>query len=193
MRGQGCKYCSKRYKKDTDTFIKEARKVHGDKFQYDKVVYKHTMEKVIITCPTHGEFLQTPNDHLDGCGCPKCKSSKLENTVRDFLKTMNIEFEEQKTWEWLLHNGNHQYVDFYLPDYNAVIECQGLQHFESVEFFNKNKSLDLIKQMDFNKKSLCNDNGIILYYFSNLKLNNYPYEVFEDLNNLINKIMGRSD
>lgn len=50
---------------------------------------------MIIICPEHGEFLQTPNNHLRGKGCPKCakqNNSKLEKTVETFLKDNNIKY-----------------------------------------------------------------------------------------------------
>lgn len=56
----------------TEEFIKKARKVHGDKYDYSKVEYVNTATKVCIICPVHGEFWQTPNCHLSGCGCPTC-------------------------------------------------------------------------------------------------------------------------
>ena len=57
---------------NTEQFIEKARQKHGDKYNYDKVVYVRTCEKVIITCLKHGDFLMTPNTHLCGCGCKKC-------------------------------------------------------------------------------------------------------------------------
>jgi len=56
----------------TKDFITKAKKVHGNKFIYTKVNYQLSRIKVIIICPTHGEFLQTPNNHLRGRGCETC-------------------------------------------------------------------------------------------------------------------------
>jgi len=53
-------------------FIRRARLVHGDKYLYDKTTYKKCSEKVCITCPKHGDFLQLPCNHLNGGGCRKC-------------------------------------------------------------------------------------------------------------------------
>ena len=58
---------------DTETFILKARKVHGDKFDYQKTNYVKSSLKVIISCPSHGDFQQTPNNHLSGfVGCKSC-------------------------------------------------------------------------------------------------------------------------
>ena len=56
----------------TEEFILKAREVHGDKYDYSKVEYVGQKAKVCIICKEHGEFLQTPHDHLSGHGCIKC-------------------------------------------------------------------------------------------------------------------------
>ena len=70
-----------------EEWIEKARAVHGDKYDYSKVIYTNSKDQVTIICPIHGEFWQTPDKHLQGEGCPVCKSSKLERKVRnqDFL------------------------------------------------------------------------------------------------------------
>ncbi len=50
---------------------------HGTKYNYSKVVYKGCFLKIKIICPTHGIFLQTPANHKQGTGCPKCKKYRL--------------------------------------------------------------------------------------------------------------------
>ena len=56
----------------TEEFVEKARKIHGNKYDYSKVEYKDSHTKVSIICPIHGEFLQTPNNHLNGQQCPFC-------------------------------------------------------------------------------------------------------------------------
>ena len=59
-----------------DDFIKKAREVHGDKYDYSKVEYVNNHINVCIICPKHGEFWQVPNSHLNGNGCPACVGLK---------------------------------------------------------------------------------------------------------------------
>lgn len=89
MRGQGCPKCkaiktSERCRKSYDKFVEDARKVHGDKYDYSKFKYVNSLTKGIIICPKHGEFEQLPSNHLSGKGCSKCMcetiSSKLSLT-----------------------------------------------------------------------------------------------------------------
>ena len=61
----------------TEEFIKRAREVHGDKYDYSKVEYVNSRTKICIICPKHGEFWQLPTGHLDGYGCPFCNERKL--------------------------------------------------------------------------------------------------------------------
>ena len=64
-----------------EEFINLAYKIHS-RYGYDKVVYVNSHSKVKITCPDHGDFLQTPNVHLSGSGCPSCKWEKVWNKTR---------------------------------------------------------------------------------------------------------------
>lgn len=72
-------------KKTTEQFIKNAIKIHGQNFIYNNVQYINNHTKVEITCPLHGEFLQTPKNHLNGFGCSICSGNeKLSNN--SFIK-----------------------------------------------------------------------------------------------------------
>ena len=53
-------------------FIEGARKVHGDKYDYSKAVYRGSESKICVICPQHGEFWPTANNHLNSSGCPQC-------------------------------------------------------------------------------------------------------------------------
>ena len=70
--GQGCPICGCKSGLTTEEFIKKARAVHGDRYDYSKVEYVNAQTPVVIICPKHGEFLQNPSSHTDGRGCKKC-------------------------------------------------------------------------------------------------------------------------
>ena len=90
IQGHGCPKCVKKYKKNKNEFIEEARKIHGNKYDYSKVNYVNGKTKVTIICPEHGEFEQTPSVHLLGCACPKCaikkNKNKLSLTIEQFIE-----------------------------------------------------------------------------------------------------------
>jgi hypothetical protein len=71
LTGQGCPICSNK-NVTTDTFIEKAREKHSDLYDYSLVEYKKSDEKIRIICKYHGEFSQTPNNHLEPKGCPIC-------------------------------------------------------------------------------------------------------------------------
>jgi len=174
LSGKGCPNCgiedkSKKLTSSKEDFIKKARKVHGDKYDYSKVQYVNNHTKVYIICPKHGEFWQTPNDHLKGAACPKCNLSHLERSVMNYLDENGITYDYQKRFKWL----GKQSLDFYLPDYKVGIECQGEQHFFPVDFASKGvelacKQFDKLIKRDKRKKALCEKNGIKLLYFGNV-------------------------
>lgn len=77
-------------KKTKEEFIIDAKKVHGDKYDYSKIEYFNQLTPVCIICPEHGEFWQTPKSHLNGHGCKKCGNKKCsevnKNRTRKFSK-----------------------------------------------------------------------------------------------------------
>lgn len=193
LRGCGCPECkgdriSKTKTRSREEFIERAVAVHGDKYDYSKAVYINSTTPVEIICRKHNSsFWQDPANHLQGEGCPICNSSKLENLVREILKNNSIKFEEQRSWDWLVYKTS-QRVDFFLPDYNIAIECQGIQHFEEVAIFGGKTNLLEIIDRDKNKLRLCKEHGLPIVYVSNLGEDYpYPYEVIS-VNNLINRI-----
>ncbi len=86
----GCPLCNGTFKKTKTMFVEEARKVHGDKYDYSKVNYVNNSIKVCIICPEHGEFWQTASGHLRGRGCPKCGLKSIAEkkllTTEEFIK-----------------------------------------------------------------------------------------------------------
>jgi len=94
IRGHGCSKCSGNKKTTVEEFIINSIRIHGDRYDYSKVVYANNHTNVIIICPIHGEFLQTPNAHLIGHGCQKCgKSKKL--TAEEFINRAKIIYENK--------------------------------------------------------------------------------------------------
>lgn len=86
---QGCPICASiklvdKLRSNTIEFIEKAKIIHGNLYNYSKVKYINAIEKVVIICNIHGEFLQAPNKHLQGSGCSKCNNNK-SNTI-DFIK-----------------------------------------------------------------------------------------------------------
>lgn len=105
--GHACKKCaafsrSKKLSSNTEEFIKKAKLIHGDKYDYSKTEYSGNDIAVCIICPEHGEFFQTPHSHLNGRGCKKCgidrRSKKRALTLDEFIKKATKK-----------HNGKYDY------------------------------------------------------------------------------------
>ena len=74
----------------TEEFVEKARKVHGDKYDYSKVVYKNWRTNVCIICPEHGEFTIMANSHLQGHGCQSCSGTKRYTTASFIHKSQTL-------------------------------------------------------------------------------------------------------
>jgi len=86
--GQGCPKCTGR-NKTTKEFIKEAKQIHDDKYDYSLVNYVGSKIKIKILCKLHKEiFLQKPNNHLMGHGCPKCANKNIN--TEEFIKKSKL-------------------------------------------------------------------------------------------------------
>lgn len=99
LMGSGCPKCTNeekgRRKANTkDNFILKAKKIHKNKYDYSKVEYVNNHSKTCIICPIHGKFWQTPNNHLNGQGCPQCslliKSIKNKSNTSKFISKAKL-------------------------------------------------------------------------------------------------------
>lgn len=124
--GQGCPQCkglktslSKRLS-DQD-FLNLARKIHGNTYDYSKMKYVNAKTKIVIICQKHGEFLQTPSNHLYGkyCGCIGCGRKNISNAASSWLDALDIKIREYRI-------PNTKYiVDGFDPKTNTVYEYYG--------------------------------------------------------------------
>lgn len=109
-------------------------------------------------------------------GCPECNTSKGEKRVSEWLENNNINNTPQKEFNGLVGLGNGLLsYDFYLPEYNMLIEYQGLQHKQYVKGFQKSiEEFYKQKEHDKRKKKYAQQNNInlleIWYYdFDNVE------------------------
>lgn len=85
LQGQGCMKCSTTNSYDTNGFIKKAKEIHGDLYDYSLVEYTNNKAKVKIICKEHGIFSTKPNVHLLGSKCSKC-SKKYNYSTEEFIE-----------------------------------------------------------------------------------------------------------
>ncbi len=169
LKGRGCPVCGlsenkTKRTKSTEQFVKEAKEIHGDRYDYSLANYKNSKSKVKIICPEHGEFEQTPNLHLRGRGCPNCfVKSKGEELVAKILEDNGFVLNETYYREYRFddcRDKNPLPFDFFVPEKNLLIEFNGKQHYEkSNGFKDTDKSFLTRKHHDWLKRKYAKDNN----------------------------------
>jgi len=179
--GKGCPYCSGRIitKKQ---ILERFRKTHKDLYMYTDFNFKNVKQKIEIVCKKHGIFKQMIDCHMRGAGCPICKKSKGEKTIRNFLIDKSIMFEEQKTFNNCINpeTGKNLLFDFYISERNLCIEYDGEQHFKPMRFSKANKTLELIQKRDKIKNDFCTNN--------NINLLRITYRQFKEISSILDSI-----
>lgn len=192
----GCPKCGREKANRSETyskedFIKKAGEIHFNKYDYSKVDYVKSQEKVYIICPKHGGFWQTPANHLSGQGCPKCRlvgQTKLYNRLKQAFPNLEILFEVGcSKVPWI---GN-QRLDIYIPKINMAIELMGDQHYKEIPFFKNGSSLELTQKRDIIKRRKCRENNCTLielqYYYTKEDFNYLCERVTKKLEELEEK------
>jgi len=172
--GHGCQKCSNNVI-IFDKFIEKSNQIHDSKYDYSLVNYIDTHTQVKIICPIHGIFEQRPIHHYNGSGCPKCKNSKGETIISNFLKKEKIKFIPQKRFD----NCTFIYplpFDFYLPSHNICVEYDGEQHFKPILIWGGKKEFEKIKIRDQIKTDYCEKNNIKLI---RIKYNDNQIEILK--------------
>lgn len=110
----------------SNIFIEKAKKVHGSKYDYSKVIYVKAIEKVTIICPVHGEFQQRPNLHLQGCHCFECgKINRVKENAGEQLKTTKPALNDYYFYIIYCYNGNENFYKIGSTK-NSIRERYGL-------------------------------------------------------------------
>jgi hypothetical protein len=79
LTSNGCYQCSGREKFSYQKFIAKSGKLHGDKYIYPKTILSAQEDYIKIICDIHGEFCQTPKNHMSGHGCPRCRPRTISS------------------------------------------------------------------------------------------------------------------
>jgi len=150
----GCSKCGGNYNYTTEEWIEKANGVHGNKYDYSKVEYINTNTKVIIICKVHGEFEQTPGNHLNlEQGCSKCggtynyttdewieKAKEVHGNKYDYSK---VEYANTKTKITIIckvHGEFEQNPSGHLQGYGCD-KCGGTYNYTTEEWIEKAKEV----------------------------------------------------
>ena len=170
----GCNECGieqsrQKQTSNTEEFIEKAKEIHGDEYDYSKVNYKHSLEKISIICNIHGEFLQTPSTHLSGCGCSKCsdcysytteewikKAKEIHEDKYDYSKVNYINKKTKITITCKTHGNFIQRPPEHLSGYGCS-KCSGMYSYTTEEWIKKVKIIHKDKY-DYSKVNYINAN-----------------------------------
>ena len=181
----GCSKCANCCKSTSDEFIEKAKIIHGNKYDYSKVIYKNAKTKIIIICEKHGQFIITPNSYLTGAGCAKCKNKtegKLYNILLQYFPSIMYQFKQK----WCKNLKNNMLIfDFCVPEKNIIIELDGLQHFKQVRNYLSPEEQNKIDKF---KEKCANENGYSIIRLLQEDVFNDKYDWKTELINNIEKI-----
>jgi very-short-patch-repair endonuclease len=154
--------------KKTELFISKANKIHKNRYDYSKVNYINAKTKITIICREHGEFQQTPSNHLSNYNCQKCAKNFQLDTASFIEKAKSI------------HNDKYDYskVNYINADTQIIIICREHGEFIQIPDFHINRNcgcpkcsnnvkLDLSEFIEKSNKIHCNK-----YDYSKVEYNN---------------------
>lgn len=160
LQGQGCPKCKQVKIGITKEMFLEKVKELPFNYEYDLNGYINSQSYIQIKCPKHGWYKKLAYQLLQGQGCSMCNASKGESIIFNILTDNNIEFETQKRFLDCKDKLPLPF-DFFIPP-NILIEYDGIQHFDEIEFFGGKEGLESTKLRDNIKTLYCKENSINL-------------------------------
>ena len=118
--GKGCSKCAGNFKYSNEEFIKKAKEIHGNKYDYSKTLYNGMYDNINIICNKHGEFSQLPSTHIhNGSGCTECGKEKISEMFKSNTNEFIIKAKE-------IYGDKYDYskVNYNLSDKIVTIICK---------------------------------------------------------------------
>ena len=174
-------------------FIERSTEIHNGFYDYSKSEYLGSDARLTIICPEHGEFLQTPHDHLDGHGCPKCKADNHRVKFSDFVKKAREIHGDKYTYMESSWNGTASLVSAICPHHGEITlmpssHLNGSECLYCARALKEDKVEDVpeFEVLDVNYKLISNVDSVItnsVYTFNCSKHGNYNTTYLKYLNN----------
>jgi len=114
----GCPKCANNIKYTTEDFIKKAKKIHNNKYDYSLINYENNHTKVKIICFEHGVFKQIAKNHLSGNGCPKC-ANNIKYTTEDFIQKAKKIHDDKYDYSLVKYNNSETKVKIICPEHGV--------------------------------------------------------------------------
>lgn len=210
LAGQGCIKCGEeerglKNRLTHDEFMNRVMSIHkGKKLDFSECKYVRYDDYVKVYCDEkdkngndHGYFNIKASKLLLGNGCSICRHSHLEQEINILFQENKLTYSWQHRFSWL----GLQVLDFYIPEANIALECQGSQHYIPDFFKSKGveyaeKKFKIIQERDLRKKKLCQENDVELVYYLNSKFLKYTDpndKCFTSKEDLLNYIKSKME
>lgn len=182
LNGQGCIKCAISNKKNNiKNFINKSNLIHNYKYDYSESIYINAHTKLIIMCPEHGKFKQTPNAHLNGRNCPMCyKNCKIYNTG-EFIKRAEYK-----------HNYRYDYskVKFLNNNTKITITCKIHGDFEQLPTTHLVGSGCKKCSLSYGRKEELWLNSLNIKIKRHFRIKNYIVDGYDESTNTIYEFNG---
>jgi very-short-patch-repair endonuclease len=183
----------KQYFKNTNEYIEHAKKVHGDKYDYSKTIFKTAKDKIIITCKKHGDFEQEAYCHSIGVGCTICMNkteAKLNEKIVSIFPSLLKQFRQEWCINELSKTNKYLPFDFCIPEYKIIIELDGPQHFRQIMNW---KTPEEQQKSDKFKEECANNNGYSVIRLLQEDVMNDTYDWVKELCDAIEQIKSSNE
>lgn len=182
--GKSCKKCSGYSKKTTEEYKKCVFDLVGNEYEVlgEYIDNKTPITTKHCTCGHTWDVLPTNFLYLDR-RCPKCRESKGEKNISNYLLDNNILFYREYSFPDCSYKKKLRF-DFYLPDYNKCIEFQGKQHYIAVDYMGGQQDFIYRQIRDKIKKDYCSSHDI--------ELIEIPYNQIQNINNILNAKLNKA-
>lgn len=160
LAGHRCSYCANKYQDDL-IFRERVKNMYGTEYKVLST-YDGSSKPIHIQHKCGFDWWPVANNFIQGRShCPKCQESQGEREVSQILDKLHVKYIQQYIFEGCRYKRALPF-DFYLPDYNLIIEYDGRQHFAKNEFFNPHDPFEERQLKDHIKNEYCKNNGINL-------------------------------
>lgn len=180
INGLGCPKCAGNAPHTKESIQEKSDKIHHKEYIILSDPIGKSSKIRILHKNCNREFTQVVSDHLSGCGCINCASSKGEKVIESILNKNNIQYCRQMTFDECRYKNKLKF-DFFLPEKNICIEYDGQQHFYPIRYFGGKLAFELQKIKDGIKNEYC--------YKKDIKLIRIKYDMEEsEINSIIESI-----
>ena len=184
LRGRGCSLCANMKKSQNmqmtnDIFIQKANEIHQNKYDYSKtdLLNRDVDGKIIIICPTHGEFKMKPSSHLKGQECPKCKGKNV--SLEELIQKAND-----------IHNFKYDYSNVILTKIHDKVKIicpiHGIFEQSLSKHISKKQGCPKCSAIQRGKNRLMNEE---LFFQKANEIHNFKYDYSKTIYNGMNEMI----